>query len=113
MTSSTNRDKGITNGSPESSAPSSSEPPDLDSLSPDKSDPLVKLEELLNRESFDNERISVVFQEPPPRERSLRPSADLIKQVAQKHKRLAAILTLMLGLGAWAKVIAELVSGFR
>lgn len=91
--------------SSEPSGPSISEPPE-----PRRGDPLEKLEELLDSENFDTERISVVMAE-PARNESARPS--LVKNLRKKHPRLALAVTVIVASAVWVKVIAEFFETLR
>lgn len=65
-------------------------------------DPLKRLEEILENEDFDNERISYVQLEPAPK----KPSS--FTELRRKHPRLALAAALVIGTAAWAKAMIEL-----
>lgn len=66
-------------------------------------DPLKKLEEILENEDFDSERISYVQLEPPP---SKTPST--FTQLRKRHPRVAIAVAIIIGAAAWSKAVVEL-----
>lgn len=75
------------------------------------SDPLDALEELLDAEDFEPERISVVIQHPEQPPPSKYPS--FIVELAKRNKKAGIAFTLLLGIVAWLKIVADIVQAFR
>jgi len=65
-------------------------------------DPLRKLEEILENEDFENERISYVQLEAAPK----KPSS--FTELRRRHPRVALIVAIAIGVAAWAKAVVEL-----
>lgn len=77
---------------------------------PGVQDPLKRLEDILENEDFENERISYVQLEPAP---STTKKSSMFASLRKKHPRAALVLAIAVGAAAWVKAVLELFEAMK